>query len=117
MKSHTRQIDGEYWFTAKKAAELLGTTRKTVEAMAVRELVRAIPDKLSFLIAESDVTRFRRDVQLLADAKKSAKMPPLPAKGETMSDRTLYKGNFPALIKKPAARIGNPLADEGHRSD
>ena len=47
MKNHTRPFDGEYWFTAKKAAELLGTTRKTVEAMAVRKLVCAIPDKLS----------------------------------------------------------------------
>ena len=115
MKVHTQQINGEYWFTAKKAAELLGTTRKSVEAMAVRELIRAIPDKLSFLIAESDVTRLRRDAQALADAKKAAKMPALPAKGEKMSDRTLYRGDFPELIKKPAARIGNPLADEGHR--
>ena len=114
MKSRTQQIDGEYWFTAKYAAELLGTTRKTVEAMAVRELVRARPEKLSFLIAESDVTRFRRNPQLLAEAKKAAKMPAVPAKGETMPGGTIYKGDPPKRVLKTASRIGNPLADEGY---
>ena len=108
MRVHTQQIDGEYGFTAKKAAQLLGTTRKPVETMAVRELIRAKQDGLIFLIAEDDITKFRRDAPLLAAAKKSAKLPAAPAKGETMSDRTLYKGDFPDLIKKPATRIGNP---------
>ncbi len=114
MKLRTHQIDGEHWFTAKYAAELLGTTRKTVEAMAVRELVRARPENLSFLIAESDITRFRRDPGLLAEAKKAAKMPAVPAKGEKMPPTTVYKGDPPKPTLKLTPRIGNPLADEGH---
>ena len=114
MKAKTVQIDGEYWFTAKYAAELLGTTRKTVEAMAVRELIRARPESLSFLIAESDVTRFRRDSHMLAEVKKAAKMPAVPSKGETMPGGTIYKGDPPKREGVRARRIGNPLADEGH---
>ena len=114
MKTRTYQIDGEYWFTAKYAAELLGTTRKKVEAMAVRELVRARPENLSFLIAESDVTRFRRAPSLLAEAKKAAIMPAVPAKGEKMPPTTVYKGDPPKSTLKLAPRVGNPLADEGH---
>lgn len=114
MKVRSQKIDGEYWFTAKYAAELLGTTRKTVEAMAIRETVRARAENLSFLIAESDVTRLRRDSHMLAEAKKAAKMPALPAKGETMPSGTIYKGDPPKRAMKAASRIGNPLADEGH---
>lgn len=113
MKIRTQQIDGEYWFTAKYAAELLGTTRKSVEAMAVRELVRARPEGLSFLIAENDVTRFRRDAELLAGAKKAAKMPAVPRKGEKMPAGTIYKGDPPKSALKALRRIGNPLSDEG----
>ena len=115
MKIRTQQIDGEYWFTAKYAAELLGTTRKTVEAMAVREIVCAREDGASYLIAESDVTRFRRDPGLLAEAKKAAKMPAHPRKGETMPAGTIYKGDPLKRPLKASPRIGNPLADEGHR--
>lgn len=114
MKARTQQIDGEYWFTAKYAAELLGTPRKTVEAMAVREIVRSRAENLSFLIAESDVTRLRRDAQMLAEAKKAAKMPAFPAKAETMPSGTIYKGDPPKRAMRAASRMGNPLADEGH---
>jgi hypothetical protein len=114
VKIRTQQIDGEYWFTAKYAAELLGTTRKTVESMAVREIVRAREEGTSFLIAESDVTRFRRDADLLAEAKKAAKMPAHPRKGETMPAGTIYTDDPPKRPRKVAPRIGNPLADEGH---
>ncbi len=115
MKVKTQQIDGEFWFTAQYAAELLGTTRKIVEAMATRELVRARPENLSFLIAEGDVTRFRRDAHLLAEAKKAAKLPAAPAKGEAMPKGTIYKGDSPKRGTRVAPRIGNPLADQGHR--
>ena len=114
MKAKIKHIDGEYWFTAKYTAELLATTRKTVEAMAVRELVRSIPDNLTFMIAEVDVTSLRRDPQLLADAKKAAKMPRVPARSEPMPIGTIYKGDRPKPAVKTAGRIGNPLADERH---
>ena len=90
------------------------TTRKTVEAMAVREIVRFRAETLSFLIAESDVTRLRRDAQMLAEAKKTAKMPALPAKAETMPSGMIYKGDPPKRAMRAASRMGNPLADEGH---
>ena len=112
MKAKIQQIDGEYWFTAKYAAELLGTTRKIIEAMAVRELVRSIPDNLTFVIAEADVTRLRRDPQLLADAKKAAKMPAVPARSEPMPIGTIYKGDRPKPAVKTVGRIGNPMADQ-----
>ena len=114
MKVRTHQIDGEFWFTAKYAAELLGTTRKTIETMAIRELVRALPDGLSYLIAETDVTRFRRDPEVLRAVKLAAKLPPVPAKSEPMPAGTIYKGDPPKAAKKTFSRMGNPLADEGH---
>ena len=115
MKIRTQQIDGEYWFSAKYAAELLGTARKTVEAMAVRELVRARSEDLTFWIAESDVTRLRRDPKLLTDTKKAAKMPAHPVKGETMPSGTVYKDEMPKRATPAARRIGNPLADQGRK--
>jgi hypothetical protein len=91
-----QQIDGEYWFTAKYAASLLGTSRKKIESMAIREIVRARADGESFLIAESDVTRLRRDPETLAQAKDAARMPGDPRKGETMPSTMTYKGDpFP----------------------
>ena len=115
MKAKTRQIDGEFWFTARYAAELLGTTRKVIETMAVRELVRALPEGLSFLIAESDVTRLRRDPEALREAKSAAKLPSVPTKSDPMPSGTIYKGDPPKRATKTYSRVGNPLADEGRR--
>jgi hypothetical protein len=109
----TQQLDGEYWFTAKYAATLLGTSRKKVEAMAVPELVRARPDGASFMIAESEVTRLRRDPKALADMKKASAMPAYPRKAETMPSPTVYKGDpFPDQLRV-RGRIGHPLKDQG----
>jgi hypothetical protein len=108
-----QQIDGEFWFTAKYAASLLGTSRKKIEAMAVREIVRSKPDGNSFLIAESEVTQLRRDRKALADAKKAAAMPGDPRKAEAMPADTVYKGDpFPEKLRMKG-RIGHPLKDPG----
>jgi hypothetical protein len=112
VTGRTQQIDGEFWFTAKYAASLLGTSRKKVEAMALRDLVRSRPDHISFLIAETDVTRLRRDPKALAEAKKAAAMPGYSRKAETMPSATVYKGDpFPNELRI-RGRIGNPLKDQ-----
>jgi hypothetical protein len=111
--ARSQQIDGEFWFTAKYAATLLKTNRKKIEAMAVRDLIRALPDGDSFLIAEAEVTRLRRNPGALADAKEASRMAAYPRRGETMPSDTIYRDDpFPDSVKvRP--RIGHPLKDEG----
>jgi hypothetical protein len=113
VKSKVLQIDGEFWFTAQYAASLLQTTKKKVEAMAVRDLIRVRPEGTSFLIAEAEVTRLRRDSKALAEAKEASQMPAYPKRGERMPSDTIYKDDpFPDSLKvRP--RIGHPLKDEG----
>ena len=84
MKSKVLKIDGEFWFTAQYAASLLQTSKKKVEAMVVREVIRARPEGNSFLIAEAEVTRLRRDPKALAEAKEASQMPAYPKRGERM---------------------------------
>ena len=111
MKLKTLTIAGEYWFTSKYAAELLGTTRKKVEAMAARQLIRASQD--GTLIAEADVTRLRRDPAALSALKKAATMPSYPKRETPMPRGTVYKGDAPTRLPKIRSTVGNPLADEG----
>jgi hypothetical protein len=113
MKSKVLQIDEEFWFTAQYAASLLQTSKKKVEAMAVRDLIRARPEGNSFLIAEAEVTRLRRDPKALTEAKEASAMPAYPERGERMPSDTIYKDDpFPeSVVVRP--RIGHPLKDEG----
>jgi hypothetical protein len=113
MVARTRKVDGEYWFTAKYAATLLSTSRQKVEAMAVRGLVRSKPEGNSFLIAEPDVTRLRRDPSALKEFKAAAKMPARPAKGEAMPAATIYKGDPSPQRLNMRPSIGHPLKDQG----
>lgn len=108
-----KSVDGEYWFSARYAAELLGTNRKIVEAMAIRELVRSLDPDTDCYIAEADVTRLRRDADALKAVKEAAKLPPVPKRGEQMPDATIYAGenSIPGFAK---GRIGHPLKDQGH---
>jgi hypothetical protein len=81
--------------------------------MAVRNLLRARPEGNSFVIAEVDVTRLRRDASALARVKEASRMPAYPRRGERMPSDTIYKDDpFPDSVKvRP--RIGHPLKDEG----
>lgn len=112
MTLRTQQIEGEYWFTAKYAATLLGTSRKKIEAMALRDILRARSDGSSFLIAESDVTRLRRNPKALAEAKESAAMPGHPRKAERMPASTIYKGDPYPNELNVRGRVGNALKDQ-----
>jgi hypothetical protein len=113
MKSKTRQIDGEFWFTAIYAATLLGTTKKKIEAMIVRDLIRAREDGNAWLVAEADVTRLRRDSDALSALKEAARMPAYPPKGGSMPADTIYVGDTPPQTLRARPRIGHPLKDEG----
>lgn len=116
MTFRTKQIDGEFWFTAKYAGELLGTTRKKIETMAARELLRYREEGGAILIAQSDVTRLRRNPKELAIAKEAAKEPAYPRRSEKMPKTTIYVGDQTSSEFKVRSRIGNPLADPAHPS-
>ncbi|GAA0767566.1 hypothetical protein GCM10009076_26920 [Erythrobacter ramosus] len=109
-----QQIEGEWWFSARYASGLLNSTTKKVEAMATRGLVRSIQVENTYLIAETDVTNLRRNPDALKAIKEASKMPAHPRKGERMPDGTSYVGDSKAP-RKTKGRLGNPLADEGHR--
>lgn len=113
MKKQVVRIDGEFWFTARYAAQLLGTSAKKVEAMAVRELLKSRQEGNGFLIAEAEVTRLRNDPDALAAVKKASKLPAVPSKGETMPRQTIYKGDALPESLSVRERIGNPLRDKG----
>ncbi|MBA4165277.1 MAG: hypothetical protein C0510_11745 [Erythrobacter sp.] len=108
-------MDGEFWFVAAYAAKLLNTSRKKVEAMAMRELLRSRQDGNSFLIAESDVTYLRRNPDALKKIKQLVILPRNPKRTAKMPDSTLYVGEGKAAVAVRAA-VGNPLADSGDRS-
>jgi len=113
MKAKVQRIDGEFWFSAQYAAGLLQTTKKKVEAMAVRELIRARPEGDSFLVAEIEVTRLRKDAKALADLKNASKMPAFPRRGERMPSDTIYRDDPSPTSLNVRPRIGHPLKDEG----
>lgn len=114
MTPHAQNIDGEWWFTVKHTASLLGVTKKTVETMLIRGYLRGSDENVGPLVAEADVTRLRRDPAALKDAKAGCKLPKVPKKERPMPFGTTYVGETrtPANTK---GRIGNPLADEGFR--
>ena len=111
MTLRTQRHDGELWFTAKYAATLLGTSRKKVEAMAIRELIRARPDGISFLIAECEVTQLRRDPSALSALKKAVVLPRAAKYPEWMPSETVYKDDAIPSTLSVCGRIGHPLKD------
>ncbi len=111
------RIGGEFWFSAGYASGLLGTTRKKVEAMAVRGLIRSREQGNDVLVAEADVTRLRRHPQELVKVKEAAKMPAYPKRSASMPRDTIYKGDpfNPKAKGAQLGRIGHPLKDEGRK--
>ena len=114
MKRNARHLDSEFWFTARYAAKLLGTTRAKIENMVVREFLRSRGEGNDLLIADVDVTRLRRSPADLAVIKKAAVGPAYPRQKEAQPRETLYFGNAPKPELKVKDRIGTPLADQGH---
>lgn len=113
MKKPVRLVDGEHWFTASYAAQLLGTTRSKIVTMVVRELLRSQGEGSGLLIAESDVTRLRRNRAELAELKKAAAEPAYPRRSQNQPKDTVYVGNAPKAELRVKGRMGNPLADQG----
>ena len=114
-KPHAKQIDGEWWFTVKHTASLLGVTKKTVETMLIRGYLKGRDEQSGPLVAEQDVTRLRRDATAMQEAKAGSKLPAMPKKERPMPFGTTYVGET-KVPHRTKGRIGNPLADEGFGS-
>lgn len=64
--------NGVHWFSARHAAELLGTRRGKIATMVIRGLLTPHPDAGADWVAEADVTRLRRDPDALKAIMKQA---------------------------------------------
>lgn len=74
-KAKVMCLDGEYWFSQRYAAELLGTTPGKIKVMVIRSLIDAHPQMGADWLSERSVTRIRRDPDLLKSLKAKAKEP------------------------------------------
>jgi len=68
-------LNGEFWFSRRYAAELLGTTRAKIDTMVIRGLLHTNPLIDPDWIAESDVNWLRQNPDVWLTVKKLAKEP------------------------------------------
>lgn len=115
MTKRAQQIDGEFWFGATYVATLFKTTRRKVETMAMRDIIRSRQEGNDFLIAETDVTRLRRDPAALKTAKDEAALRASPRRTEKIPRNTVYVADDAMKVKAPRGPIGHALKDERKR--